>query len=278
MLNFCVDFEKCLGGGNCVRDCTRGVLALDDNRHPQVVPERAEKCIKCLHCMAVCSAGAISLLGHNPEECTPLEGNFPKPSQLEALMKGRRSVRSFKPEPLDRDTIRYLVYTAGHAPTGVNSQAVLYTVIDSPELMRNFRDQTMNTLTRRAEQNRLPERFDYFRAFIKAWHEGKDIIFRNAPHMLVTSSPADGPTPREDSLIGLSYFELLANNMGIGTLWNGLAKWAIEDIARELRDLLRIPAANIIGSVMVFGKPVTRYYRTLPRNPKIAFIDALNHG
>ncbi len=277
MLNFCVDFEKCLGDGDCVRDCTRNVLVLDDNRHPQVVPERAEKCVRCLHCMAVCSTGAVSILGFNPEDCTPLKDNFPNPAKLETLMKGRRSVRRFKSEPLDKETIRHLVSTAGHAPTGVNNQAVLFTVVESPELMREFRDHVMNTLTRRAEQNTLPERFDFFRAYIKAWHEGKDIIFRNAPHMLVTSSPADGPTPREDSVIALSYFELLATSMGLGTLWCGLGKWAIEDIARELRELLHIPAGNIIGSMMLFGKPAVRYYRTLPRNPKITFIDGLKH-
>lgn len=277
MLDFIVDYEKCLGDGDCVRDCPRNVFILDENRHPQVVPERVEKCLKCMHCLAVCKPGAISIFGRKPEDGTPLQGNLPDARQLAILMKGRRSVRRFNPVPLERETIRRLVHTAGHAPTGTNKQAVLYTVVDDPKIMREFRDHVMDTLARRAEENSIPIRFDFFKAFVKAWKEGKDIIFRDAPHMLITSSPADTSTPREDGIIGLSYFELLANSMGIGTLWCGLAKWAIEDIARELRELLHIPPANVIGSVMLFGKPGVRYYRTIERDPQIDFVDALNH-
>ncbi|MBL4560886.1 MAG: hypothetical protein JKX79_07855 [Labilibaculum sp.] len=33
------------------------------------------------------------------------------------------------------------------------------------------------------------------------------------------------------------YFELIANSHGIGTLWNGMIKWAIDDIDTDLREL-----------------------------------------
>lgn len=275
MLDFYVDAQKCLGEGSCVRDCPRNILILGDDRRPQVLPERAEKCIKCLHCLAVCRPGAISILGYDPDAGIPLANNLPEPEKLEVLIKGKRSVRRFRPEPLDRETIRHLVHTAGHAPTGVNNMAVRYTVLDVPERMLEFREHVMNTLERLIELNRLPQRFEFFRACVNAWHTGKDVIFRDAPHLLVTSSPANSVTPREDSIIGLSYFDLYAASMGIGTLWCGLAKWAVEDIAPELRTLLRIPTEHIIGNVILFGKPAVRYYRTIQRNPEIVFVKAL---
>ena len=42
------------------------------------------------------------------------------------------------------------------------------------------------------------------------------------------------------------YFELIANSHGIGTLWNGMIKWTIDDINPELRALIGIPKDHTI--------------------------------
>ena len=128
------------------------------------------------------------------------------------------------------------------------------------------------------EQKVLPRRFECFNGFVKVWHEGNDVIFRGAPHLLVASAPATTATPREDCVIGLSYFELYATSHGVGTLWAGLLKWAIEDIAKELRTLLDIPAEHLIGGAMLFGNPTIRYYRTLPRDPEIVFTSTFDQN
>ncbi len=55
-------------------------------------------------------------------------------------------------------------------------------------------------------------------------------------------------------------------------------KWAIEDIAKELRTLLDIPAEHLIGGAMLFGNPTIRYYRTLPRDPEIVFTSTFDQN
>lgn len=54
--------------------------------------------------------------------------------------------------------------------------------------------------------------------------------------------------------------------MNIGTLWDGLAKWAITDIVPEMQKKIGIPEDHQIGYVMLFGKPAVKYFRTVQRD------------
>ena len=77
------------------------------------------------------------------------------------------------------------------------------------------------------------------------------------------------PTPEPDCLIALSYFELFAQANGVGTVWNGLAKWAINDLLPETRHLLGIPDDHIFGYAMVFGYPDVHFTRTVQHYPAL---------
>ena len=51
-----------------------------------------------------------------------------------AFVKGRRTVRAIKPDPLDADVVDRLLEAARWAPTGFNMQPVELLVVDDPEL------------------------------------------------------------------------------------------------------------------------------------------------
>ena len=68
-------------------------------------------------------------------------------------------------------------------------------------------------------------------------------------------------------MIALSYFELFAQTLGVGTVWDGLAKWAINDLLPEFRTRLGIPDDHVIGYAMAFGKPAVQYARTVQYGP-----------
>lgn len=96
-----------------------------------------------------------------------------------------------------------------------------------------------------------------------------DIILRGAPHILIITAPRDSPSPVQDTLVALLYFDLLAPAMGIGTLWNGMLKWCL-GIFPELRSQLGIPDDHLVGYSMLFGKPAVRYTRTaVQQHPQI---------
>jgi len=264
MLSFCINEQKCTKCGQCVVDCPARIIAMVDGGVPSITPEKEINCYKCQHCLAICPTAALSILGLQPEDSQPLAGNFPAPDQLETLMKGRRSVRRYHGENLEPALLQRLLDVAWHAPTGMNARNVLFTVLDDREKVSDLRQQVMAGLGLLVQENCLPEPMAFFANFVKVWEEKQaDIIFRHAPHLLIASAPAGPATPVPDCLIALTYFELFAQSLGVGTVWNGLAKWALFDLVPGMRERLGIPPDHVVGYVMTFGMPAVHYARTV---------------
>lgn len=265
MVQFRIDEERCTQCGACVEDCPAGVLGMEE--FPVITDE--EGCYSCQHCLAVCPTGAVSVLGRNPDESTELTGNMPDAAGLETLIKGRRSVRRYIDRDLGGKIISELLDIACHAPTGVNSQSVLFTVVREGAVMRKLRAEVLAELTKQQEEGKVPGGLvgHYIGAAVKAWREeDKDIIFRGAPHLLLTSAPKNSPSPLQDALIALTTFQLAAHARGIGTLWDGMAMMALT-LCKDLGERLGIPADHTVGYAMVFGEPAVEYYRTVQRGP-----------
>lgn len=263
MLEFNVNEELCVQCGLCVQDCAFGILEMDE--FPRMTNK--DGCMKCQHCLAVCPVGAISILGKSPDESTPLKGNMPSEEHMATLIKGRRSVRQYKPEGLDPEQIQKLLDIAWHAPTGVNSKSVHVTLMDDPVQVKAFSDEIYARIEDDFKNGTLPEASisRYFEWAIKARERGIDLIFRGAPHFIVVSAPRSAPCHVADTHIFLSYFELMARSMNIGTLWNGILRTTISVVYPDLREKLGIPDDHELGYAMVFGRPAVKYQRTVER-------------
>ncbi len=267
MLDFTVDRNSCTKCNLCVTDCPAMIIAMTDG-YPAIAPENEAACYLCQHCLAVCPTGAVSILGLNPADSHTLTSGFPEPAKLETLMKGRRSVRRYTEENLEPALIQRLLEVAWHAPTGRNSRQVRFTVVDDREKLARLRDDVMSGLARLVRDSALPDGMEFFAGFVQMWQEQKiDVIFRGAPHLLVASAPQGVASPLQDCMIALSYFELFAQANGVGTVWNGLAKWAITELLPETRRRLGIPDDHLIGYVMAFGTPAVHYARTTQHGP-----------
>lgn len=263
MLDFSINQSTCTRCGECVADCPSRIIAMLDGV-PAILPEKEANCYRCQHCLMICPTGAVSILGLKPSDSRPLRGNLPDPDALETLIKGRRSVRRYKPENLDPALMQRLLDVANHAPTGMNSRDVLFTVVDDREKLATLRGTVMAGLSRLVRDGLLPEGMEFFADFVRVWEEkGADILFRGAPHLLIASAPRTAASPVPDCLIALSYFELFAQSLGVGTVWNGLTKWAINDLLPEIRHDLAIPDEHVIGYAMSFGLPALQYHRTV---------------
>ena len=270
MLDFKIDKNSCTLCGECVTDCPARIIAMPEDGYPYIPIEKEGICYKCQHCLTICPTGSVSILGLDPADSRTLAGRYPDPDQLETLIKGRRSVRRYKDENLDPALFQKLLDVAWHAPTGVNSRQVRFTVLDSKEKVAQLRDAVMAGLEKLIEENALPDGLYSFANFVQIWKAHKiDIIFRGAPHLLIASAPKTVPSPEPDCLIALSYFELFAQANGVGTVWNGLAKWAINDLLPETRQLLGIPDDHVIGYAMAFGYPDVHFARTVQHHPAL---------
>lgn len=266
-LDFVVDKARCTKCGTCVSDCPSLIISLESGV-PAIRAEKEGKCIRCQHCLAVCPTGAISILGKNPAMSAQVKGRFPDTDKMEALIKGRRSVRRYVDENLPPDLIQRLLDVTSHAPTGCNSRQVFFSVVDDRAVMSKIRNELHEIIEARAQADQLPPDLKFFADFVPLWRDKNiDAIFRRAPHMLVVSAPTAVATPEQDCIIALTQFELFAQSMGLGTLWCGLATWAFTDIAPKFKARLGIPEDHQIGYVMLFGKPAVTYHRAVQHAP-----------
>lgn len=263
MLDFVVNTESCTRCGECLRDCPARIISMQDGI-PAIQPDKEGLCYKCQHCLAICPTGAISILGIKPSLSTPLSINFFEPAKMELLIKGRRSIRRFTEQNLDSETVQHLFDVACNAPSGMNMRQVNFTLIDGKEQVDRIRNEVMDGLAELVLKDALPAGMEFYKHFVKAWQEKKiDIIFRNAPYLVIATAPKSAVSGETDCIIALSYFELYAQSMGIGTLWNGLAKWALFDLVPVMRKTLGIPDDHIIGYAMTFGTPAVHFARTV---------------
>ncbi|WP_027182691.1 nitroreductase family protein [Desulfovibrio inopinatus] len=274
MLDFMVDRDACVQCGECVRVCVRGILVMA-NDGPQVVPGKEEHCIGCQQCLAVCQPGAVSVMGRDPAQSHPIRKAFPTPEAELTLIQGRRSVRYYKKDPVSPEDITTLLDAMFHAPTAANRRSGGFTVVDDPAVMESVRVASRTRVANLIKITGLPEDFAGYEAPFVGWSEEHDTVFRGAPHMVIATyhkdnhyGPVDGGiSGLIDTMISLSYFELLAQTMGIGTVWCGLAKLVFNVLAPEMPKLMGIPDDQRIGYVMLFGKPDISYHRTVQRLP-----------
>lgn len=262
MIDFKVDIDKCTSCGFCAEDCPAQIIKM--NPTPSIQKSREKLCIKCQHCLAICPTAAISILGIKPENSLSTSIELPTYECITNLIKTRRSVRKYVDEDLDQNLIQELLETTVYAPTGHNYNSVHFTLIDKKEDLKLFRDMVYAAIKKAGESKTLLPKFQILYAIQKVWEtNGVDVIFRNAPHLLIASAPSQTSSPLPDCLIALSYFELLANSHNIGTLWNGMLTWVLNDIDPSISKLIGIPETHSIGYGMIFGKSAVKYPRTI---------------
>ena len=91
--------------------------------------------------------------------------------------------------------------------------------------------------------------------------------------MIVVSSSIHAPCANVDPIIALSYIELYAQSLGLGTCWCGFAQACFKLMPR-LSKLVEIPDGYKPVYVMLIGYPAVNYARTtLPEEFPISAIN-----
>ncbi len=184
------------------------------------------------------------------------------------LIKCRRSCRSYREENVDRETLDKLKAMLAWVPTGVNDHRMYFAFIDDIGVMADFRREFLSGLLKLVEKNAPgAERFSRYRRRLM---DGDDVVFRGAPHMVLACTPRNAPCADIDPIIALSYFELYAQTLGVGTLWCGLFKWAIQ-LMPEFLERFRLPADYVPGYAMMFGRTGLDYRRSTQPAPVPCF-------
>jgi len=159
-----------------------------------------------------------------------------------------------------------LLDIARYAASGGNGQPVQWIVVHDPEKVKKIAGLTiewMKTLLNTDHPMR-----DYLPVMIAAWENGRDVICRNAPHLLFAHIPEENPVASVDAIIALTHVDIAAPSFGIGTCWAGFVAMAAISF-EPLRKELQIPAGRKNAYAMMFGHPQYNIYGIPRRKPLV---------
>ncbi len=161
--------------------------------------------------------------------------------ELSEVIKGRRSVRRFKPEPIPRDVIENILELAQGAPSAMNQQDWRFIVVTG------VKKEALLKITATA--------FDHFRPVLEKNFPDKPKVleaskrffetYGNAP-VIVLAYGGHFPTGKEDPhSVSLAVQNLLlaAHNAGLGAVWADAAVFYKE---KEINELMGMEGRKLV--------------------------------
>jgi nitroreductase len=179
--------------------------------------------------------------------------------QLLELVKQRRSIRSFKPDPVPDEYIDKIIEAARWAPSGANSQPWQFVVIRKPELKNQIMEYVIeqNKFMFRIEDIRPPEqRFSMVPA---GWKSAPVFILVLGDPRLKEAYPAYTTLLRgQETFIsslasGFLYMVLAVTSLGLGGQWvSGVSGPYAQAFIKQF---LGIPQQMAVYDMLAVGFP-----------------------
>lgn len=256
-----INENACTRCGICAKACPVGIITVGEG-FPESIGKIEKGCITCGHCVSACPTAALSHCRMKPDECTPLGADWRLTrAQVGQLIKGRRSVRNFRAEPLTQEVVEDLLEIVRYAPTGMNTQTVSWKIIlDEQEVQ--FLSLAVIQWMRTFEGDDAHG----FRGMLKAWELGRDPILRKAPALMIAYGAADDPMASISATIALANLDLAVIPFGLGACWAGFLHMASAQ-SFEVATALGLPQGHRMYGGMMLGYPEFEYVRIPTRNP-----------
>jgi nitroreductase/NAD-dependent dihydropyrimidine dehydrogenase PreA subunit len=264
-----VNKSKCIKCGICSKVCPSGVLSIDKTG-PNVT--NANNCIACGQCVAACPCGALDNIKSPIAEQTDIE-NFPviNSKTAEHFLRSRRSIRCYKDAPVPREKLLELINIAHCAPTASNSQGISYVIVENKKILEKAIKIIYDWMEK---QLKNPSHWSFPRHVQTYKTTGMDTVLRNAPHLILATAPKGFKNGRENTISQLTYAELYATTIGLGSCWAGLFEMCAFSNYLPLISLFNIPEDRVITGAVMVGYPKYKYKKLVDRNPlDVTFIN-----
>lgn len=262
-----VNSEKCTKCGLCEKIC-RGTLVMSD-LGPKV---DNDLCIECGHCVAVCPNGALDSTKTPLDNQVQIQKEKLIDSDIAAtFLRSRRSIRTFQKRDVSREIISELLNIARFAPTACNSQGLSYHVIDNHEILHKITS-IIADWTEESIENGVLKNSPWVQNTVSTIeqyrNDNKDTILRDAPCLVIAIALREQKElGRDNTHFSLTYVQLYAQTLGLGTCWSGLFEYCSMAEYEPLLRLLNISKDRVVTGALLVGYPLYNFKRLVDRNP-----------
>ena len=256
-----VNQQTCNRDGLCRAVCPMQIIDFGLDAYPAAVAGAEELCIRCGHCLAVCPTASLQHADLPLEQCPPIRKELLlSAEQSQQFLRSRRSIRNYLDQPVARETLQQLIEAARYAPSGHNTQSAEWLVLDN----RNELDRLLVIMAdwmrwMLANMTELALSLHMDRALTRI-EAGEDVVLRGAPVLIVAHAAKTDRMAQSTCTIALTYLELAATGMALGTCWAGYFNAAASSFP-PLIAALGLPEGHQSFGAMMVGYPRYRYQR-----------------
>ncbi len=178
--------------------------------------------------------------------------------ELDACIKGRRSVRAYTDEPVSKEQIETVLEAGTWAPTGMYREPLRFVVIEDKNLIRYVSDET-KALVKQA----MPQ-------MVKQFSTKEDIICYNVPVLILVCTEKDAQWSQVnllDSVLATQNMFLKAYELGLGTCYMGFI--ALLNSKPEVLKKIGIPQNYDMTVPFILGHPKTKQGAGKRKKPNV---------
>jgi nitroreductase/NAD-dependent dihydropyrimidine dehydrogenase PreA subunit len=258
-----VDEIKCKMCLKCISECPTKSLTRIENKINQVDPA---VCLACGHCAAVCMHDALSWDADTTTRTFSLPVSPGDMSGITGIFRKTRSIRKFKSDKIDRETLRKIILHAEMAPSCDNFRNREYIIVDDPESIDKMEALLANHYTNLVRflppimikaislySKVLASEINFVKYLIVSYRKRKlekeHLVLRDAPCILFIVGPKKSMFAKDDCIAAQNYLRLSATAMGLGSCIIGFAQESNGLIEKHLGvdKNKKIYAATILG-------------------------------
>jgi len=199
---------------------------------------------------------------------------------IEAIMS-RRSIRSYKPDPIPRDIINTIIETGNQAPSrgrmekgSILFQPWRFVVVDDPEFRLKLVQTTLPIWKRATEgmKEMQPEMYENIMRQYEEMEEPKDMVYHCAPVILFVIGPADFAV---SCALACENIMVAATSLGLGSCYVGFGAMVTGNA--DVVEALEIAEGERIYGPIVLGYPdvessALASIRPTKKEPKVKWI------
>lgn len=149
-------------------------------------------------------------------------------TQLEQLLKNRRSIRSYTTQPIGRDTLQRIVSAGAFAPSSYGQNPVEFVVVEDKAKLA---------------------------AVARAKRIGAPSVREATAAIIIIADTSKGELWVEDASVAAGYILLAAEDLGIGACWNQIRDRDGQRLSasEEIKQILGIPSQYEVLCVIALG-------------------------